>query len=190
MHPELMNYLLEISYIECHPLVRCRISDLDQVNWNTVAPPQLPRDAPIPDIPQPAVPRVYIVGWVKCQLSCPGDLDCFLSHTTAAHPPLWLDSGFNDVLAARAHSHTHRVIWGLQEYAIDSPDWPLMRPNSSNALTIATRAATLFIPWQISSHTLDLTENRAQLFLRLPSSSNMSSTGRLCLFAQFQSLIS
>eukprot|EP01137_Pigoraptor_chileana_P033897 Opistho-2@25586 len=93
--------------------------DDDKVGGNAVAPPQLARDAPVPDVLQPSVPRLFVhVGNDPQLLGDAHGIDCAARHFVRADIPLRLHERLNNVLCATANGDDHRVVLDIAEEAL------------------------------------------------------------------------
>mmetsp|Transcript_45487 Transcript_45487/g.140564 ORF Transcript_45487/g.140564 Transcript_45487/m.140564 type:complete len:526 (-) Transcript_45487:1306-2883(-) len=81
----------------------------DLVGRDAVAPPQLPRDAPLLDVLQPVEPGLVVELWKDLQLPLAQGLDALVGEFLAIHPPLGLQERLDDVLRLAAEAQAHRV---------------------------------------------------------------------------------
>mmetsp|Transcript_6391 Transcript_6391/g.18099 ORF Transcript_6391/g.18099 Transcript_6391/m.18099 type:complete len:361 (-) Transcript_6391:857-1939(-) len=90
----------------------------DVVRGDAVAPPQLPADAPVPDVLQPPEPRGVELRGDDLQPAVPGGRAAVGRHLLAVDPPLGLQDGLDDVLGARAQAESHGVVRLAPEQAL------------------------------------------------------------------------
>mmetsp|Transcript_11473 Transcript_11473/g.29322 ORF Transcript_11473/g.29322 Transcript_11473/m.29322 type:complete len:212 (-) Transcript_11473:1139-1774(-) len=75
-----------------------------------MAPPQLPRDAPLSDILEPVVPDLLVVFWYNLQPPLPDGIDGLCRHVGAVAKPLRDSEWLDDVLRSRTDRDYHRIV--------------------------------------------------------------------------------
>src|SRR3954452_22115138 len=70
--------------------------ELDKVGWSLMAPPKLPREAPIVDPFEPAEIIPLRSFWTNLNLAILDDLNCTVRQVSHPHPPLRLHERLNN----------------------------------------------------------------------------------------------